>query len=152
MPSQTLNHVRGAFAMMYHAPTFVLFIALFHIVLGTKGIDEDSGKWCTFPLILFIDKYGVHSRMNTYIAHTFILYVYILFHTARTDVHITFSAGLRTGQTGQLPRGLHKKGPPQKHFFLNKYMAVSYSVCHRGLLVNVCKFHFNYAFYTEVNG
>ena len=61
------------------------------------------------------------------------------------------SAGLRTGQTGQLPRGLHKKGPPQKHtFFLN--MAVSYSVCHRGLLVNVCKFHFNYAFYTEVNG
>ena len=61
------------------------------------------------------------------------------------------SAGLRTGQTGQLPRGLHKKGPPQKHIFF-KYMAVSYSVCHRGLLVNVCKFHFNYAFYTEVNG
>ena len=27
------------------------------------------------------------------------------------------SAGLRTGQTGQLPRGLHKKGPPQKHTF-----------------------------------
>ena len=27
------------------------------------------------------------------------------------------SAGLRTGQTGQLPRGLHKKGPPQKHMF-----------------------------------
>ena len=27
------------------------------------------------------------------------------------------SAGLRTGQTGQLPRGLHKKGPPQKHIF-----------------------------------
>ena len=33
------------------------------------------------------------------------------------------SAGLRTGQ---LPRGLHKKGPPQKHF--KKKMAVSYSV------------------------
>ena len=46
------------------------------------------------------------------------------------------SAGLRTGQTGQLPRGLHKKGPPQMHFFFN--MAVSYRVCHRGLLVNVC--------------
>ena len=27
------------------------------------------------------------------------------------------SAGLRTGQTGQLPRGLLKKGPPQKHIF-----------------------------------
>ena len=36
------------------------------------------------------------------------------------------SAGLRTGQTGQLPRGLHKKGPPQKHIFFN--MAVSYSI------------------------
>ena len=59
------------------------------------------------------------------------------------------SAGLRTGQTGQLPRGLHKKGPPQKHIFFD--MDVSYSVCHRGLLVNVCKFHFNHAFYTEVN-
>ena len=31
------------------------------------------------------------------------------------------SAGLRTGQTGQLPRGLHKKGPPQKHFKKKKY-------------------------------
>ena len=27
------------------------------------------------------------------------------------------SAGLMTGQTGQLPRGLHKKGPPQKHIY-----------------------------------
>ena len=27
------------------------------------------------------------------------------------------SAGLGTGQTGQLPRGLHKKGPTQKHIF-----------------------------------
>ena len=44
------------------------------------------------------------------------------------------SAGLRTEQ---LPRGLHKKGPPQKHIIL-KNMAVLYSVCHRGLLVNVC--------------
>ena len=33
------------------------------------------------------------------------------------------------------------QGPPQKQFFLN--MAVSYSVCHRGLLVNVCMFYFN---------
>ena len=24
------------------------------------------------------------------------------------------SAGFRTGQTGHVPRGLHKKGPPQK--------------------------------------
>ena len=62
------------------------------------------------------------------------------------------SAGLRTGQTGQLPRGLHKKGPPQKHFFFYSNMAVSYNVYHWGLLVNVCKFHFNYAFYTAVNG
>ena len=69
----------------------------------------------------------------------------------RRPIGLPVSAGLRTGQTGQLPRGLHKKGPPQKHIFF-KYMAVSYSVCHRGLLVNVCKFHFNYAFYTEVNG
>ena len=33
------------------------------------------------------------------------------------------SAGLTTGQTGQLPRGLHKKGPPQKHiYFLNIWL------------------------------
>ena len=37
----------------------------------------------------------------------------------------TNSAGLRTGQTGQLPRGLHKKGLHKSHFF---NMAVSYSV------------------------
>ena len=35
-----------------------------------------------------------------------------------------FSAGLRTGQTGQLPRGLHKKGPPQKHFLIWLYRTV----------------------------
>ena len=51
------------------------------------------------------------------------------------------SAGLRTGQTGQLPRGLHKKGLHKSTYFFN--MDVSNSVCHRGLLVNV--------FYTEVN-
>ena len=30
---------------------------------------------------------------------------------AMGDIH---SAGFRTGHTGHVPRGLHKKGPPQK--------------------------------------
>ena len=40
-----------------------------------------------------------------------------------TSYTIVISAGLRTGQTGQLPRGLQKKGPPQNHIFL-KYSCI----------------------------
>ena len=36
--------------------------------------------------------------------------------------YMTFiSAGFRTGHTGHVPRGLHKKGPPQK-YTLKKYL------------------------------
>ena len=56
----------------------------------------------------------------------------------------------RLGRLGSCPGASTKKGLHKSNFFFN--MAVSYSVCHRGLLVNVCKFHFNYAFYTEING
>ena len=42
-------------------------------------------------------------------------------HLSTNLAFIGCSAGLRTGQTGQLPRGLHKKGPPQKHIFFLKY-------------------------------
>ena len=44
---------------------------------------------------------------------------YVMFRTDRMGrrggvlLHIN-SAGFRTGHTGHVPRGLHKKGPPQK--------------------------------------
>ena len=56
---------------------------------------------------------------------------------------------LGLGRLGSCP-GASTKRASTKALFFN--MAVSYSVCHGGLLGNVCKFHFNYAFYTEVNG
>ena len=55
---------------------------------------------------------------------------------------------LGLGRLGSCPGASTKKGLHKSTHFFN--MAESYSVCHRGLLVNVCKFHFNYAFYTPL--
>ena len=56
------------------------------------------------------------------------------------------SAGFRTGHTGHVPRGLHKKGPPQK-YTLKKYLAGLDVI----LSVIICKLRYNYDFSTEIN-
>ena len=51
------------------------------------------------------------------------------------------SAGFRTGQTGHVPRGLHKKGPPQKQTsFLNIE-----DVCHTCHSLQVVGLYYNSA-------
>ena len=59
----------------------------------------------------------------------------------RCAVVVVYSAGFRTRHTGHVPRGLHKKGPPQKYTLkkiLRLYVMLS---------VIICKLRDTYAFF-----
>ena len=87
-------------------------VSLGYTKLATTQSETDSLRPVLVNFYGFVPALIIMSRVyNFIIPPTMVKVIQV---TGRAS-----SAGFRTGHTGHVPRGLHKKGPPQKYVILS---------------------------------